>query len=195
MRIEPVPPHAGRALDSRLQEALGSLQELCIDSGASACAVIECVDLVFAERAAEPPDMPTEERSIFWPVPRFPQDSIEDAMRQYRQALVFRLDIAGRGSRDGATSKIYDIAGRLESACFYGGFYLAIGLAAGNCREVFCGGEKKCQALTVGKPCLYPLRSRPSVEACGLDLEAIAAKAGWGDLEAGSFVMGMVFIA
>ncbi len=174
---------------------LGSLRELCIEAGAHACAVIECEDLSFVERSDAQQYVPDEERSIFWPVPRFPIDSFEDAVRLYGKALVFGLKVGDEGARIEVMRKIYDIANKVESACFYGGYYLAIALAAGNCKEVFCGGERKCQALTVGKACQYPMRSRPSIEACGLDLEVIAAKAGWDDLDENAFLMGMVFVA
>jgi hypothetical protein len=38
------------------------------------------------------------------------------------------------------------------------------------------------------------LRPRPSIEACGLDPESIAEKAGWKDIGENAFLMGMVFI-
>jgi hypothetical protein len=195
MNIEPVQPCLDRNDTSRLDGMLESLQKLCIDAGARACAVIDCGDLQFVEGGAGLQDASIEEKSIFWPVPRFPKDSIVDALRLYRKAVVFGLNVDAGGSRADAMKTIYDIAGRVESACFYGGYYLAIGLAAGNCKEVFCAKEAKCQALTVGKPCRYPLRSRPSIEACGLDLEAIAAKAGWDDVGPDAFLTGMVFVA
>jgi len=195
MAIEAIKPLRDRDNTSRLDGMLESLLGLCMEAGAHACAVIECGDRLFVDRSTALQDVPDEERSIFWPLPRFPRDSIEDALRQYRKAVVFRLDPDTGESRAGAMKKIYDIAGRVESACFYGGYHLAIGLAAGNCKEVFCGEERKCQALTVGKPCRYPLRSRPSIEACGLDREAIAAQAGWEDVEPDAFLVGMVFVA
>jgi predicted metal-binding protein len=195
MSIEPVQPRQDRNNISRLDSMLESLQKLCIDGGAHACAAIDCEDLPFTGGAAGLQDVSSEEKSIFWPVPRFPRDSIEDALRLYQKAVVFGLNLDAGDSRADAMKKIYDIANRVESACFYGGYHLAIGLAVGNCKEVFCAEERKCQALTVGKPCLYPLRSRPSIEACGLDLVVIAAKAGWEDVEPDSFLMGMVFVA
>lgn len=194
MAIEPVKPFRNRNDTSSLDDMLASLLELCSDEGAHACAVVACGDLSFVERPAAMQDAPDEEKSIFWPVPRFPRDSIEDAVGLYRKAVVFGVRVDAASSRTGALRTVYDIASRVESACFYGGYYLAIGLAAGNCKEAFCAGEKKCQALTVGKACLHPLRSRPSIEACGLDPGAIAALAGWDDYEPDAFLMGMVFV-
>ena len=194
MAIESIKPLRGGDDTSRLDGMLESLLGLCAKEGAHACAVIACGDLSFVERPAAMQDVPGEERSIFWPVPRFPRDSIEDAVGLYRKAVVFAVRAGAAQSRTDAMRKVYDIASRVESACFYGGYYLAIGLAAGNCKEVFCAGEKKCQALTVGKACLHPLRSRPSIEACGLDPGAVAAVAGWDDYEPDAFLVGMVFV-
>ncbi|MBN2025304.1 MAG: hypothetical protein JW854_00880 [Actinobacteria bacterium] len=194
MAIESIKPLRGGDDTSRLDGMLESLLELCMNEGAHAFEVIACRDLSFVERPAAMQDVPDGERSIFWPVPRFPRDSIEDALGLYRKAVVFAVRAGAAQSRIDAMRTIYDIASRVESACFYGGYYLAIGLAAGNCKEVFCAEEKKCQALTVGKACLHPLRSRPSLEACGLDPAAIAAEVGWDDYEPGAFLIGMVFV-
>lgn len=211
MDIARVLPRDDDRRESQLKRALEALCELAVEEGAHQCAVIECEDLVFKEVTEDTSDVPVEERSIYWPVPRFPKDSIQDAIRQYRWAVVFRLDLDDEGSQEklrghddtssgqrhsvhAANERVFKIAGLVEAASFYKGFYLAIGLAAGNCKDVFCGTEKKCQALTVGKPCLHPLRPRPSIEACGLDPEAIAEKAGWKDFSENAFLMGMVFI-
>lgn len=211
MEIARVIPREDDNYESQLQKALEALCELAVEEGAHQCAVIECKDLVFKEKSTDTSDVPVEDRSIFWPVPRFPNDSLQDAIGQYRWAVVFRLNLDHENSKgeirghDGTASvhhysenaakeRIFKIAGLVEAASFYKGFYLAIGLAAGNCKDVFCRTDNKCQALTVGKSCRHPLRPRPSIEACGLDPESIAEKAGWKDIGENAFLMGMVFI-
>jgi predicted metal-binding protein len=210
MEIARVIPRDDDDYEPRLKKALDELCELALEEGAHECAVIECEDLVIKEISSDIPDVPVEDRSIFWPQVCFPKDSIQDAIWQYSWAVVFRLDVDGEesseeGGGDGASparryslqaadEQVFRIAGRVESASFYKGFYLAMGLAAGNCKDVFCKTEKKCQALTVGKSCRHPLKPRPSLEACGLDLRDIAERAGWKDLDEGTFLMGMVFI-
>ena len=210
MEIARVIPRGDDDYEPRLKKALEELCELALEEGAHECAVIDCEGLVLKDISDDIPDVPVEERSIFWPQVCFPKDSIQDAIRLYSWAVVFRLNIDGEGSSgggggDGALSasryytkaadeQVFRIAGRVESASLYKGFYLAIGLAAGNCKDVFCKTEKKCQALTVGKPCRHPLKPRPSIEACGLDPGDIAGRAGWKDFDEGSFLMGMVFI-
>ena len=211
MEIARVIPREDDNYEPRLKKALEALCELAVTEGAHECAVVECKDLVFKDISTDAPDVPVEERSIFWPVPRFPKDSLQDAIRQYRWAVAFRLNIDDEESREerrdyddrssghrysenDSKERIFKIAGLVEAASFYKVFYLDIGLAAGNCKDVFCRTDKKCQALSVGKPCRHPLRPRPSIKACGLDPESIAEKAGWKDIGENAFLMGMVFI-
>jgi hypothetical protein len=192
------------------KELPGSLCEVALREGAHECSIIDCRDLIYEETSRDEHAAAVEERSLFWPLPRFPKDSIRDALEKYEIAVVFRLNLeeetqiaaspdrrdyeAGSYSPDSAHEQVFKIAGLLESACFYGGCHLSIGLAAGNCKDVFCRTERRCQALKTGKPCLHPLKSRPSIEACGLDPLVIASKAGWGDPEKEAFLVGMVFV-
>ena len=99
MAIEPIKPLRDRDDSSYLDGLLESLRELCEEAGAHACAVIACEDLPFADRSAALRDVPDEERSIFWPVPRFPRDSIEDTVRLYGKAVVFVMRVENEGSR------------------------------------------------------------------------------------------------
>ena len=66
----------------------------------------------------------------------------------------------------------------IESLAFYDGHYLAFGFGAGSCRHTFCGLEEDCQAMK-GQKCRFSLRSRPSMEAVGIDVFRMAASAGW----------------
>ena len=66
----------------------------------------------------------------------------------------------------------------IESKAFYDGHYLAFGFAAGSCRHTFCGQMDSCQAME-GKKCRFSLVSRPSMEAVGIDVYQMVAKAGW----------------
>jgi predicted metal-binding protein len=61
---------------------------------------------------------------------------------------------------------------------FYDGHYLAFGFAAGSCRHTYCGLEEDCLAMK-GQKCRFALRSRPSMEAVGIDVYKMAASAGW----------------
>ena len=100
MEIARVIPREDDNYEPRLKKALEALCELAVTEGAHECAVVECKDLVFKDISTDAPDVPVEERSIFWPVPRFPKDSLQDAIRQYRWAVAFRLNIDDEESRE-----------------------------------------------------------------------------------------------
>jgi predicted metal-binding protein len=184
--------------EKQVQAFLKALCELAVKEGADDARAIDCRPLPFAGREEKPPEAPPEKRSRHWPVPLYPKDDFLPALRAFGHAVVFRVD-TGRGATDQGRResllKVYAIAMKLESAGFYGGYHLALGLAAGNCREVFCAGEEKCRALKRGSSCRHPLKARVSMEACGLDVSKIAARAGWAAPEAGEdYFVGMVLV-
>ena len=74
--------------------------------------------------------------------------------------------------------RLFDIVNEIESMAFYNGHYLAFGFAAGSCRHTFCSQQESCQAME-GKRCRISLRSRPSMEAVGIDVYKMAAAIGW----------------
>ena len=73
---------------------------------------------------------------------------------------------------------VYKIVGEIESMAFHDGHYLAFGLGAGSCRHTFCGQAEDCAAMK-GEKCRFALRSRPSLEAVGVDVFKMVSTAGW----------------
>lgn len=72
------------------------------------------------------------------------------------------------------TSKIiYEI----EKLAYQSGYYLALGLGGGSCKDYLCHGQV-CQYMDSGR-CRFPHRSRPSMEAMGIDVFDIINKVGW----------------
>ena len=112
---------------------------------------------------------------------------LRERLRQYKWALFFTRKVPPAVIvRDKATIKervaayqvVFKIVNEIESMAFYDGHYLAFGFAAGSCRHTFCGQEEDCQALK-GQKCRFSLRSRPSMEAVGIDAYRMVASAGW----------------
>lgn len=79
-------------------------------------------------------------------------------------------DVAGHG-------QLAQVVGRLETQALCQGHHLALGLGAGSCLYSLCDGEF-CHALKDGG-CRHPLKSRPSLEAMGIDVIDLIGKAGW----------------
>ena len=115
---------------------------------------------------------------------------MEEAIRSYQWAIFFRMktddkfpNYAGGPIPDNAHRQVfvrlYEIVAEIESTGFYRGYHLSLGLAAGNCRSIFCSEEKRCWPMIKGRACVRPNMGRPSMEAAGIDAVAIAKKLNW----------------
>ena len=80
--------------------------------------------------------------------------------------------------RKAVFQSILIIVSKLESAAFYDGHYLAVGLSAGSCFSSLCDPNLGCQVLK-GEKCRFPLKARPSMEAVGIDVYRLIASSGW----------------
>jgi len=87
--------------------------------------------------------------------------------------------------RVAAYQDVYKIVNGVESAAFYDGHYLAFGFGAGSCRHTFCGLQDD-SAVMKGTKCRFSLRSRPSMEAVGIDVYKMVISAGWSIYPIGS---------
>jgi predicted metal-binding protein len=112
---------------------------------------------------------------------------LREHLKKYRFAIFFIKEVPPEVIvRDKATIKervaayqeVYKIVNDLESMAFYDGHYLTFGFGAGSCRHTFCGQMESCQAME-GRRCRFSLRSRPSMEAVGIDVYKMVAQAGW----------------
>jgi len=112
---------------------------------------------------------------------------LRSLLQKYRWAVFFVKEIPSNIiARDKATIKervagyqdVYKIVTEIESMAFYDGHYLAFAFGAGSCRHTLCGLAEDCAALK-GEKCRFPLRSRPSMEAVGIDVYKMIVSAGW----------------
>ncbi|MDP2932328.1 MAG: DUF2284 domain-containing protein [Chloroflexota bacterium] len=76
-----------------------------------------------------------------------------------------------------ASLKHQEIASKLESQAFYDGYYLAAAFTSGPCNVYLCP-DQPCNALA-GQGCRHGLRSRPSLEAVGINAYLMATRVGW----------------
>lgn len=111
---------------------------------------------------------------------------IRQLLNSYRHGLLFVRRVSPEllkrdrndKERKAAFMSILDIVGKLESAAFYDGHYLAVGFSAGSCFSSLCDPNLGCQVLK-GEKCRFPLKARPSMEAVGMDVYRLIAAAGW----------------
>ena len=64
--------------------------------------------------------------------------------------------------------RLADMVTQVESRAFYMGYHLVLGFGAGNCRSLFCGDKKRCNAMIRGHECIQPYKSRPSLKPWAL---------------------------
>ncbi|MDZ7700168.1 MAG: DUF2284 domain-containing protein [Deltaproteobacteria bacterium] len=116
----------------------------------------------YGRRYGCPPDTPTPEQT----------QAVIDC---YHRAILFHLKAPEipNESRRKSRNQCYDMLVALEGELFKDGYYKAFVFLAGPChlcRE--CGKMK-------GKPCQFGYKSRPSMEACGMDVYETARNNGF----------------
>ena len=135
-------------------------------------------------------------RSAHCPPHTIEPDKMSELVQAYKYALLVKLDIQpsvvidltrDKGgkivSKDTGAEylktcrRFSDIVTEVEYQAFYDGHYLATAFSSGSCGFNFCASQE-CQILK-GEPCRFPLRARPSMEACGMDAYRMATEAGW----------------
>jgi predicted metal-binding protein len=114
-------------------------------------------------------------------------DEVRTVVSKYRYAIFTRADVpsdefagpaVARNSAKRGFMRTHELVTKIESAAFYDGYHLAMGFACGACKSVFCPTES-CSALVSGSGCRHPSRARGAMECAGMDVFAMAARAGW----------------
>jgi predicted metal-binding protein len=175
---------------ARLQEDLERYKAKALDLGASRAAIVRVHEIPVDERIVLKCQIPRcfgYGTSAHCPPNTMKPAELREVLKGYQWAVFFISDIPpevivrDKGTlkeREAAYQKIFNIVNEIESMAFYDGHYLAFGFAAGSCRHTFCSGQESCQAME-GKRCRIALRSRPSMEAVGIDVYKMAATLGW----------------
>ncbi len=176
-----------------LQKNLSLLCEKAKQAGAIDAVVVDSDQIVFSPATIENVKSNDRYPSIHWPL-TYPNDDIIEAILAYQYGIFFRVSTIpgmpdyGGGPVDDIDHRniyilLYDLVTMIESACFYSGYHLAMGLATGNCRSVFCSDEKRCWPMLKGRSCVRPNKGRPSMESVGIDSRAMAINVNWNSPE------------
>jgi len=104
-------------------------------------------------------------------------------LANFRLVAVFKIDAPAASllneNRLDVARSIHRIAAHLERAALDFGCIRARGMAAGSCKELFCADAAICAVLDHSQPCRHPDLARPSISAVGIDVKALADRAGW----------------
>lgn len=171
----------------KYQTIIAALRTQAGSLGASATGIIPATGLVidarFARMCADPTPCPS-----YGLAPGCPPHAADPTIFRHRLAdfhtvLVFKIDALSADlmgeKRQELARLIHRIAANLERSAVSLGMTKAQGMAAGSCKELFCGEQETCVVLSKGFPCLYPNLARPSISAVGVDFTALAALLGW----------------
>jgi len=172
-----------------LQKNLRLLCEKAKQAGAIDAVVVDSDQIVFSPAIIENMKLDDRYSSIHWPL-TYPKDDIKEAILASQYGIFFRISsVPGMPNYGGSPVddidhqniyiRLYNTVTMIESACFYMGYHLAMGLATGNCRSLFCSDEKRCWPMLKGRPCIRPNKGRPSMEAAGIDSRSMARNVNW----------------
>ena len=183
--------------EASLQDDLKRYCQKALELGATKAKIISVEDIPVDERITLKCQIPRcfgYGAGAHCPPNTLKPAELREILKGYRWAVFFIKDVPPEVIiRDKATIQervdayraIYKIVTEVESMAFYDGHYLAFGFAAGSCRHTFCGKLETCQAME-GKQCRFSLLSRPSMEAVGIDVFHMVAKADWDIFPIGS---------
>ncbi len=199
-----------------LKADLKRYRRLAIELGASGAKSIAADSIVVDERvrlkclvprcgrAGETPNCPPYAPDL---------DLVRRAIARYTTAIIFKCEVqidaihpgqeiseTGKKQIQQYHKKGIEVAAALERQAFKDGYHLAMGLGGGSCKDYLCEGEA-CQYLQSGS-CRFPLQSRPSLEAMGIDVTKLINEAGWASYALldefskvpGAITVGLVFV-
>jgi predicted metal-binding protein len=117
------------------------------------------------------------EKAVFFRVAAKESDISSPAIARGMETGV--LDDKGACAMAGAYYLLcYQIVALIERRARQLG-YQPLGFTAGDCKEVLCFFHPACRAIKDRRKCRHPDLSKPSMEASGMDVYAMAANVGW----------------
>jgi predicted metal-binding protein len=190
-----MPPREVRQVDAGMHEDrlaldLEQYTRLALNLGASRAVVMSVRDIPVDERVVLKCQVPRcfgYGACAHCPPHTLSPGDLRALLAGYEWAIFFSLNVpseiivrdrATREERIDAYLRVFDLISEVESAAFHHGHYRAFGLGAGSCRHSLCATQEDCKALK-GEKCRFSLRSRPSMEAVGIDVYQMAARLGW----------------
>jgi len=107
-----------------------------------------------------PPDSPTPERT-------------RAILGSYHRLILFHIEVPHVPEKEKPYRRYFEMLVDLEEEMFKDGYYKAFVLLAGPCRLCKSCGKPE------NVPCRFRNRSRPSMEACGIDVYQTARNNGF----------------
>lgn len=182
---------AAKVQDEVLADDLRRYCKMAVELGAADAKIIAGDDVIFDIRSVLKCSQPKCNQygtNINCPPHTTDMKIMEEAVKKYRRGILFKIEVPSecftgadaykRGAGRPYHKLNHKIGSMLESAAFYDGYYFAMALAGGPCKNIFCPDEE-CSALQPGQGCRAGLKARSSMEAVGIDVMGLVAKIGW----------------
>jgi predicted metal-binding protein len=173
---------------SQLEENLKNYRTKALEMGAAKAAIIRADSIPVDDRVTLKCQIPrcfSFGAGAHCPPNTLKPAELREQLQKYEWAVLFTIEAPSEvivdsksAERVAAYQKVYKTVSAIESMAFYDGHYFAFGLGAGSCLNIFCGQQESCAAQE-GKKCRFPLISRPSMEAVGVDVFGLIAAQGW----------------
>ena len=177
--------------EAQLQEDLEKYRRRAIELGATDAKIISMDDVVIDERVVAKcvyPKCPGYGTNVNCPPYAMTPDETRKLVNKFHYAIFVKIEvpaehIAGKEAIEKQLvnpyrRKLAEIVARLESETFHDGYHLALAFGSGSCKMFFCP-DKECEVLVPGHGCPHRLKARSPMEAVGMDVYTMAAKAGW----------------
>jgi predicted metal-binding protein len=177
---------------SRIKKDLERYRTMALEMGAADAAIIPSKEILIDERVRAKcmfPRCRSYGTSMNCPPFAPDLDFTRRLVAKYRSAVLFcvkgsREHFAGEDQakfqkeKDETKFLFNRICSELESRAFYDGYHLSLAFGHGTCKSLWCP-DVPCAGLETGKGCRFPLKSRSSMEAVGMDVFTMAARRGW----------------
>lgn len=175
----------------QLQSDLEKYRQRALELGATHAKIIAADQIIIDERVRAKcifPKCQSYGTNANCPPYTMDLDEARKMVNNFSYAIFYKIEVptelvAGPKAREGklygpSALKNHEIASKIEAEAFHDGYHLAVAFAGGACKTIFCP-DKECSALIPGQGCRAPLRARASMEAIGMDVYRMTARAGW----------------
>jgi predicted metal-binding protein len=177
--------------ETQLQEDLERYRRRAIELGATDAKIIGMDGVVIDERVVAKcvyPKCPGYGTNVNCPPYAMTTDETRKLVNNFHYAIFVKIEVppehtAGKQAIEKQLvnpyrRKLAEIVARLEAEAFHDGYHLAVGFGSGSCKTFFCP-NKECEVLVPGHGCPHRLKARSPMEAVGMDVYTMAARAGW----------------
>jgi predicted metal-binding protein len=180
---------ANKVPEKTVMADLETLRQTALDRGAAAAEIIPSSQIVVDERVRLKCTVPRCLRAGETPncPPYAPElDLIRKAFASFSWAILLKTNVepieaysTAKGKEQSLLfhKKTGDVVYEVERLAYKLGYHLAMGFGGGSCKDYLCQGLI-CQFMDSGR-CRFPLRSRPAMEAMGIDVFDLISKVGW----------------